>query len=703
MNFRQHGDLEISFSGSLIAILGRNGAGKSNFAGALQFNLTGEQPGANKKDLVKWGESDGYVDLEFEHSGHECRLKRNIASPACSLVVDGKRTNGAKAVEAVLKESFGIDRDLFKQVVFVRQAEIDSILFDEPRKRELAFQRLAGLGDTEKMYNVIGGVLTKYDHPEDYDTLLDDAKRSFDETKSRLTGFMSQISEMKKRLGEMPSKDDMLGLLRQIQSDIATNTHVLNDARTLDSERATLESLKKKLAELVSSAEAAGCDTVENLARLHERCSRAVEQVETYLGLVERKKSQQQLLDRVMSEEIMSEEQISGLESRYREIGDEIAAQTSKLNTLNDYIRIVHDSGNCPVCGSSLGFNLSEKLKTEADGIKAAIERLSLSRPVNNFILLRDTLSRHDRAISEARSAISSIDEQIDTIVARYPTIAGSDIEKGRNMLADASERLSRAKAFESKKSEVENKIAVSKSIIKRLETDSVGDLDDETSIRLRIDDLTSQAATVSDGIAKYDSISNSISSLDGSIKATEEQVGAADRYIKDLEVRKNGSIELRRRIKVLERVRQALHYTAIPRMLSQRIIDQLASGVNEYLELFSAPFTVEPSNDGVGFLCRFNDGRQMPKDLPDATFLSGGQKVQLAVAFRFATYGMFASKLGLLVLDEPTAYLDESAINRFGDVLKKIMTVAKSMNVQVLCATHHAQVSAQADQTINL
>ena len=51
-NYRQHRQLDVDFSGNLIAVLGPNGCGKSNLIGAIQFALTGEQPGFTKADLT---------------------------------------------------------------------------------------------------------------------------------------------------------------------------------------------------------------------------------------------------------------------------------------------------------------------------------------------------------------------------------------------------------------------------------------------------------------------------------------------------------------------------------------------------------------------------------------------------------------------------------------------------------------------------
>ena len=131
--------------------------------------------------------------------------------------------------------------------------------------------------------------------------------------------------------------------------------------------------------------------------------------------------------------------------------------------------------------------------------------------------------------------------------------------------------------------------------------------------------------------------------------------------------------------------------------------MEKLNADVNKFLGNFTAPFVVEPMREGVGFKVRFTDGRPMPPELPDAATLSGGQKVQLAVAFRLATYCTFASKLGLLVLDEPTAYLDDANIECFGELLVKVAKIAQNMGIQILIATHDKIVLNYSSNVISL
>ena len=136
---------------------------------------------------------------------------------------------------------------------------------------------------------------------------------------------------------------------------------------------------------------------------------------------------------------------------------------------------------------------------------------------------------------------------------------------------------------------------------------------------------------------------------------------------------------------------------------MSQSIMALLVDETNRYLENFGSEFTVIPMEEGMGFRYVYNDGRPVSSPAPEATMLSGGQKIALAVAFRFAIYSMFANKLGLLSLDEPTAYLDDETIGRFADVLAKIRQLAANMGLQVIVSTHEAAIAPAFDQTISI
>ena len=150
-NFRQHKELDVDFRGNLIAVLGPNGCGKSNLIGGIQFALTGEQPGFTKADLTTWGEKEGSVRLYFTagpNSDRFCIIRKTNGD--VTLKVGGEVIKQARKVEDALRDRAGLDKDLIKQVVFVNQKEIDKILSADPKDRELALQRIAGITGTSR-------------------------------------------------------------------------------------------------------------------------------------------------------------------------------------------------------------------------------------------------------------------------------------------------------------------------------------------------------------------------------------------------------------------------------------------------------------------------------------------------------------------------------------------------------------------------
>jgi DNA repair exonuclease SbcCD ATPase subunit len=95
--------------------------------------------------------------------------------------------------------------------------------------------------------------------------------------------------------------------------------------------------------------------------------------------------------------------------------------------------------------------------------------------------------------------------------------------------------------------------------------------------------------------------------------------------------------------------------------------------------------------------MARFNDGRVQP-----AERLSSGQKVVMALSFRLAVNFMYAD-LGFLVLDEPTAYLDEHHIAGFEPVLGCLREFAASRGLQCLMVTHEQSLAPLFDSVLQL
>jgi exonuclease SbcC len=146
-----------------------------------------------------------------------------------------------------------------------------------------------------------------------------------------------------------------------------------------------------------------------------------------------------------------------------------------------------------------------------------------------------------------------------------------------------------------------------------------------------------------------------------------------------------------------LQSVRELFHHSNLPRFTAHRNLQRLQLRINDFLAMFSTDYRVQ-ADEGLSFVANFPDGRRQP-----AERLSGGQKVILALAFRLAVNVMFAENVGMLALDEPTAFLDEHHIRGFEPVLARLREYSHSRGLQCVMITHERGLAPLFDAAITL
>jgi exonuclease SbcC len=147
----------------------------------------------------------------------------------------------------------------------------------------------------------------------------------------------------------------------------------------------------------------------------------------------------------------------------------------------------------------------------------------------------------------------------------------------------------------------------------------------------------------------------------------------------------------------VANRAKDALK--AAPRIVAARNLKRLESAINELLQIFSVDFFIRAADgESPTFIAEFFDGRKQP-----AKRLSYGQKTVLALAFRVAVNALFAEEIGLLALDEPTAYLDQQRIKALAPVLEKLRELSTARGLQCLLVTHETSLAHLFESAVEL
>jgi exonuclease SbcC len=144
------------------------------------------------------------------------------------------------------------------------------------------------------------------------------------------------------------------------------------------------------------------------------------------------------------------------------------------------------------------------------------------------------------------------------------------------------------------------------------------------------------------------------------------------------------------------ERARMLLHRDNLPNMVAQAYMKSLNAHLEHYLEVFDVPFRARMMED-TSIVCQFGK-REIP-----AGRLSGGQRVALGLTWRFAVHALFVNHLGLMILDEPTVFLDRDRVDSVYKLLEKVKSYSKSAELQVLVSTHEGGLAGAFDQVMTI
>jgi DNA repair exonuclease SbcCD ATPase subunit len=72
------------------------------------------------------------------------------------------------------------------------------------------------------------------------------------------------------------------------------------------------------------------------------------------------------------------------------------------------------------------------------------------------------------------------------------------------------------------------------------------------------------------------------------------------------------------------------------------------------------------------------------------------------AVAFRYSVGSLFDADIGMMYLDEPTAWMDEDNVAYFAEALKRLAVEVRGKR-QLVVITHHERLLPAFDQVIRV
>lgn len=697
-NWCQHREFNCTFGRGLIAIVGRNGSGKSNLFGAVRWLLTGENPNyglkaENVAQLAGEGEKS-YCRLELEHAGHIATITRYILpeKEQATFLLDGEETaRGDKQVTAAVESLLGLDGKFVSRFLLVQQDKLFRFIDDDKADVDKFFQRLFATDKANKCQDVIGKHANKILIPEipvpsaALASQISDIDAEIESFSGRISKLPALTAVLAKQKSEQEivqqwqtrekAENDLAGIDAQIKKADDDLARVSAECKTCEDDIAALEA---------AAGDQEGAQAAARVALGHwasyKKIEKTKQDIQTSREKLEATRKANQEPPVVTQEEIDTARE-----------ADQTATRAVKER--REFIKTFGNGGvaNCPTCHTPTT-QLSDYLE-ESKSIIQTLEQEAKAASLTLAGLLtahnkRKQWELADKGWEATAKAYSEQEARLDAVT---PPDATED---------ELSQIVTDYESFQAAKKDMEpqlQKLRINKSklegtlsALKDNKQKLLNDIATITTTKEDAEAAQSRLASLSEQAAKRQSLEQEQAKLSFEKTQLENSLSAVVKKEDDAAV-------LRAWLDIAATIRDA--FKSAPRIVAQRNLQKLEAYVNDILRVFGVDFYVTTSeDDGPNFVANFIDGRKQT-----AQRLSFGQKTVLAVAFRVAVVSLFSSDVGFLALDEPTVYMDQTAVQSFSAVLEKLRDISTANGLQCLIITHETGLSHAFESVIEV
>ncbi|MFQ6095823.1 MAG: AAA family ATPase [Candidatus Bathyarchaeia archaeon] len=673
-NIRSHVKSIVEFTDGFNCLVGGLGRGKSSILLAIDFALFGTPLGRSYEYLIREGADIGKVALKFLKDGREYTILRalrrrdgHIAQDMEQLkLFEGDKMIAEMKSEAVaeqLRSITGIDRDLFREVIWMRQERLKDLLDMSPGERQRRLDQLFGLSDYEVAWNGLRPILRWYEgernslrrDPDigrigELQTQYDEAVREFSLKEMELADFKRRLSEAEARLKEASAEVDKLEDLRR------RNEELRREEAKLQERVIAVEDASARLMDEIASRES-------RIKSLEDRLGSFKSQEDTYRRMLEEigLPSDQTVMQlREYSEVLIS--QMTSIHGEREMVEKQIEEATQRMENLMKENR-------CPLCLQNLTpdykRNLFERLQRETGERK---ERLN-------------ELQRNAKELERIRTVVSSVSSNLQLTLARMEE-AKKQLEEDRRLLQEASIEFEQMQREER---EVRQRLGA---LRKEIGEFDISELEKSQRLRdLAFEEYSKIKYALQTAESEKKEISLRMETLKERLEIAEQKVNRILKVETILELAK----EIRVAYRSIQPKLRSEFITYLERIVQQEL-DELMGFENASLNIRVdekyTPFVESPG------------GHQR-----EVSNLSGGERTFLAFAYRLGIGQLIMqSRLGhglsMLLLDEPTESLgrEDGSIERLAEAISRLKTIE-----QVIAVTHSEAFAERADHVIRL
>jgi DNA repair exonuclease SbcCD ATPase subunit len=173
-NIRSHVKSTVPFTRGFNCLVGALGCGKSSILYSIDFAFFGEPIGRSFEYLLREGADRGRIIVQFTQNTRTYKIVRGIRRRGKGISQDFEELKlfedetliasmKGDAVTEQLKSVTGLDKDLWREIIWVRQEHLKELLDAAPRDRQKRLDELFGLSDYETAWSNIAEYQRDYE------------------------------------------------------------------------------------------------------------------------------------------------------------------------------------------------------------------------------------------------------------------------------------------------------------------------------------------------------------------------------------------------------------------------------------------------------------------------------------------------------------------------------------------------------------
>ena len=675
-NIRSHVKSTVPFTRGFNCLVGGLGCGKSSVLYGIDFAFFGDPIGRSFEYLLREGADSGKVTVQFTQSGNSFIITRRLRRRGKGITQDFEELKlfqnekiiaSAKgdAIAEQLKSITGFDRELWREIVWVRQEHLKELIDAAPRDRQKRLDELFGLSDYEAAWSNIAQYL------RDYETEKKVLERDPDVTgREKLSTEYNRVTE-EYTLVEIELQD--------LQEKLVTAKRLAEEAdkklKQVEDKKLAVEELKRKE------------------ARVHASFTNTQENIASITKAMENKKT---VLDNLNQRQISIESQMNLCKTKLEEIGINTNQHPEMIKA------VLHDFDNhiSSLKGeqeaTSRSMQTDQKRVSQLSNEEENICPLCLQSINDEY--KSSMLQRIHNENTERQKTIKQLQNEVD------------QLQKTRTL---ANEAFSNLQTFATRLEDLKLRIADEEKNFSDL-TIEIGKKQ-ESCI-----DLQRQLDSVRFEIGKFN-----LSEVDAAreqsreafrqFSVVESDLRAKDSHRKDLlrrleEVRERIDLaqqklerveKIAKTLQVLSAIRDAYRsiqpklrseFVKVLRNFVQQVLDSLVGGeaamINVMIDETYTPYI------------KSETGAER-----EVANLSGGERTLVAFSYRLGLGQLIMQSrtghgLGILLLDEPTENLgtEDGSIVRLAEAISRYKAIE-----QIIAVTHSEDFAEKASHVVIL